>query len=102
MARITATARTRIGIVTLAALGALALPVSIGAAQASTTPVAAATVDCTALQSDYDGLQVRQDVLQERLAVATPAQKPGLIKQIIRLGKQMAELRQQMDAAGCP
>jgi hypothetical protein len=102
MARTIATAGTRIGIVTLAALGAFALPVSVGAAQASTPSVAAAAVDCAALQATYDGLQAREDVLQERLATATPAQKPGLIQQILRLEKQLAELRQQMDAANCP
>jgi hypothetical protein len=102
MARTIATAGTRIGIVTLAALGAFALPVSVGAAQASTTSVAVAAADCAALQATYDGLGVRVDVLEERLAVATPAQKPGLIAQIIRLQAQMTQVQQQMDAANCP
>jgi hypothetical protein len=102
MARTIATAATRIGIVTLAALGAFALPVSVGAAQASTTSVAAAAADCAALQATYDGLDVRVEVLQERLAVATPAQKPGLIAQIISLSSQMTQVQQQMDLANCP
>ena len=89
MVRTIATAGTRIGIVTLAALGAFALPV--GAAQASTTS-----------QATLDGLQVREDVLEERLAVATPAQKPGLIAQILIVQAQEAQVQQQMDLANCP
>jgi hypothetical protein len=100
MVRTIATAGTRIGIVTLAALGAFALPV--GAAQASTTSVAAAAADCAALQATLDGLQVREDVLEERLAVATPAQKPGLIAQILIVQAQEAQVQQQMDLANCP
>ena len=102
MARTITTAGTRIGIITLAALGAFALPVSIGVAQASTRPVAVAAADCAAMQASYDSLQIREDILQERLATAPPAQKPGLVKQILKLEKQMGVLRQQMDAAGCP
>lgn len=102
MARTIATAGSRIGIVTLAALGAFALPISIGAAQASATPVTAAAADCAALQATLDGLTVRVDVLEERLAVATPAQKPGIIAQIIRLQAQMTQVQQQMDLANCP
>lgn len=102
MARSIATAGTRIGIVTLAALGAFALPASIGAAEAATRPVAAAAVDCAALQGTLDSLAVRVDVAQERLATATPAQKPGLIKLIIRLQAQMTQVQHQMDLANCP
>jgi hypothetical protein len=102
MVRSIATAGTRIGIVTLAALGAFALPASIGAAEAATKPVAAAAADCAALQATLDSLAVRVDVAQERLATATPAQKPGLIKLIIRLQAQMTQVQHQMDLANCP
>jgi hypothetical protein len=102
MARTIATAATRIGIVTLAALGAFALPVSIGAAEASTTPVAAAAADCAALQAQLEGLQAREDTLQELLAVAPPAQKPGLIAAIRRVQAQEGQVQQQMDLANCP
>jgi hypothetical protein len=82
-------------LVILAALGALATP-------ALATPAYAAAADCVALQATYDGLQAREDVLQERLATATPAQKPGIIAQIRRIETQLAEVRHQMDLAGCP
>ena len=102
MARTIATAATRIGIVTLAALGAFALPVSVGAAQASTTSVAAAAADCAALQAQLDGLVAREDSLQEMLAEASPSQKPGIIAQIRRVQAQESQVQQQMDAANCP
>jgi hypothetical protein len=57
-------------VTTIALLGALALPGS--AIAAAPAPVAA--VDCGALQATYDGLIVRIDTLQERLATAPPAQ----------------------------
>jgi hypothetical protein len=84
-------------VTTIALLGALALP---GTAIAAPAPVAA--VDCSALQATYDGLMVRIDTLQERLATAPPAQKPGLIAQIKKYSAQAAAVEQQMDAAGCP
>jgi len=99
MARTIASTGTRIGIVTLTALGAFALPFSAGAAQAS-TPSAAA--NCAALQVTYDGLSARDDAAQERLATAPAPQKPALIAVILRLDAQMGQVRQQMDAAGCP
>jgi hypothetical protein len=102
MARTIATAGKRIGIVTLAALGAFALPVSIGAAEASTAPVAAAAADCAALQATRDGLQAREDYLEELLAVASPAQKPGIIAQIRRVQAQEAEVDRQLALANCP
>jgi len=85
-------------VTTIALLGALALPGS--AIAAAPAPVAA--VDCGALQATYDGLIVRIDTLQERLATAPPAQKPGLIAQIKKYSAQAAAVEQQMQAAGCP
>jgi len=102
MSRTIAAAGMRLGIAALAALGAFALPASIGAAQAATTPVAAAPADCATLQATLDGLTVREEVLQERLAVATPAQKPGLVAAILRLETQIGQVQHQMDLANCP
>ncbi len=96
----TVTAGKRIGIVTLAALGALALPAAAATASASVTRSAA--VDCAALQATRDGLDARITTLQDMLAEATPAQKPGLIAQIRRLSAQEAAVDQQLDAANCP
>ena len=89
-----------IGIVTLALLGALALPAA--AANASAPVTRAAAVDCAALQATRDALEVRITTLQEMLADATPAQKPGIIAQIKRLSAQEAVVDQQLAAAGCP
>ena len=96
----TITAGKRIGIVTLAVLGALALPVAATTASASVTRPAA--VDCAALQATLDGLDVRITTLEEMLAAATPAQKPGIIAQLKRLNAQAAVVEQQLDAANCP
>jgi hypothetical protein len=94
------TAGTRIGIVTLAALGALALPAAATTASASVARPAA--VDCAALQATLDGLDVRITSLQDMLAEATPSQKPGIIARIVRLNAQAAAVEQQLDAANCP
>jgi len=95
----TITAGKRIGIVTLAVLGALALPAAATAASASVTRAAA--VDCAALQATHDSLEARLATLYEMLAVASPAQKPGIIAQIKRLEAQEAVVDQQLAAAGC-
>ena len=95
----TITAGKRIGIVTLAVLGALALPAAATAAPASVTRAAA--VDCAALQATHDGLEARLATLYEMLAVASPAQKPAIIVQIKRLEAQEAVVDQQLAAAGC-
>ena len=96
----TITAGKRIGIVTLAVFGALALPAAATAASASVTRVAA--VDCAALQATRDGLEARILTLQDMLADAPPSQKAGIIAQIKRLSAQEAVLDQQLAAAGCP
>ena len=95
----TITAGKRIGIVTLAVLGALALPAAATAAPASVTRAAA--VDCAALQATHDSLEARLATLFDRLAVASPSQKPGIIAQIKRLEAQEAVVDQQLAAAGC-
>ena len=95
----TITAGKRIGIVTVAVLGALALPAAATTASASVTRPAA--VDCAALQATHDGLEARLATLYEMLAVASPAQKPGIIAQIKRLEAQEAVVDQQLAAAGC-
>ena len=95
----TITAGKRIGIVTLAVLGALALPAAATAASASVTRTAA--VDCAALQATHDSLEARLATLYEMLAVASPAQKPGIIAQIKRLEAQEAVVDQQLAAGGC-
>ncbi|GIF18219.1 hypothetical protein BJ973_008818 [Actinoplanes tereljensis] len=82
-------------IVILAALGALATPMLA-------TPAYAVTAECASLQAAYDGVQIREDIAQERLATATPAQKPGLVALILRLEAQLGDIRHQMDLAGCP
>jgi hypothetical protein len=89
----------RIGIVTLAAVGALALPAATTAASASVTRVAA--VDCAALHATHDSLEARLATLYDMLAVASPAQKPGIIAQIKRLEAQEAVVDQQLAAGGC-
>ena len=96
----TITAGKRIGIVTLAVLGALALPAAATAASASVTRVAA--VNCAALQATHDGLEARILTLQEILATAPPGQKGAIIAQITRLQAQEAVIDQQLAAAGCP
>jgi len=92
------TASRRIGIVTLAALGALALPAA-ATASASVTPTAAA--DCATLFATSDEIDARITTLQEMLATATPAQKPGIIKQIKKLNEQADLVDQQLKAAHC-
>jgi len=89
-----------IGIVTLALLGSLALPAA--AANASAPVTRAAAVDCAALHDTRDALEVRITTLQDMLAEATPAQKPGLIAQIKRLNTQATAVDRQLAAAGCP
>jgi len=98
--RSTITAGKRIGIVTLAVLGALALPAAATAASASVTRVAA--VDCAALQATHDGLEARILTLQDMLADAPPSQKGAIIAQINRLQAQEGVVDQQLAAAGCP
>ena len=98
--RSTITVGKRIGIVTLAVLGALALPAAATAASASVTRVAA--VDCAALQATRDGLEARILTLQEMLADASPSQKGAIIAQIRRLEAQESVVDQQLAAAGCP
>ena len=105
MTRIFTTAGTRIGIVTLAACGAFAVPASIAAAAAprtaapGVTSVVTAADDCSTIQASIDGLEARVLVLQERLSEAGPAQKPGIIAQIRKLEAQIAKL--QRDLATC-
>ena len=96
----TITAGKRIGIVTLAVFGALAVPATAATA-ASASVTRAAAVDCAALQATHDGLEARLATLYEMLAVASPAQKPGIIAQIKRLEAQEAVVDQQLAAAGC-
>jgi len=95
----TITAGKRIGIVTLAVLGALALPAAATAASASVTRAAA--VDCAALQATHDSLEARLATLYDMLAVAPAPQKPGIIAQIRKLEAQEAVVDQQLAAAGC-
>ncbi|MFI7600488.1 hypothetical protein [Actinoplanes sp. NPDC049681] len=106
MTRIFTTAGTRIGIVTLAACGAFAVPASIAASAAPraaapgvASVVTAAADDCSSIQASIDALEVRVLVLQERLSEAGPAQKPGIIAQIRKLEAQIAQL--QRDLATC-
>ena len=96
----TITAGKRIGIVTVAVFGALALPAAATAASASVTRAAA--VDCAALHATHDSLEARLATLFDRLAVASPSQKPGIIAQIRKLEAQEAVVDQQLAAAGCP
>lgn len=96
----TITAGRRIGIVTLAVLGALALPAAATTASASVTRPAA--VDCAALQATRDGLEVWITTVQDMLAEAPPAQKPGLIAQIKKLNAQADAIDQQLAAGNCP
>jgi hypothetical protein len=91
----------RIGVVTLAVLGALAIPATAATASASASVIRAAAVDCAALQATHDSLEARLATLYEMLAVASPAQKPGIIAQIKRLEAQEAVVDQQLAAAGC-
>ncbi|GAA2636710.1 hypothetical protein [Paractinoplanes durhamensis] len=81
--------------IALALLAALALPVAVA------TPASAA-VDCVALQAALDGYDIRITILQERLAEAGPAQKPGIIAQIKRLSALAAVIEQQLIAGNCP
>ena len=97
--RSTITAGKRIGIVTLAVLGALTLPATAATASASVTRAAA--VDCATLQATHDSLEARLSTLYDRLAVASPAQKPAIIAQIKRLEAQEGVVDQQLAAAGC-
>jgi len=95
----TTTVGKRIGIVALAVFGALALPATAATASASVT--GAAAVDCAALQATRDGLEARLDTLYEMLAVAPPAQKPGIIAQIKKVEAQETAVELQLAAAGC-
>jgi hypothetical protein len=96
----TITIGKRIGIATLAVLGALTLPVAVAPASASV--VRPAAVDCAALQATRDGLEVRITTLQEMLAEAPPAVKGGIIAQILKLNAQADAIDQQLAAGNCP
>jgi len=93
MVRSITTAGARLGIVTLAAIGAFAVPASIAAAAPAGTSVA---TDCDSLQTAVDGLKARIATLEEMLADAPPPMKPGIIAQLKKLNAQLADLEHQL------
>ena len=98
-----ATTCARVGIATLAALGVFAVPGGAASASASSTgalhPSVAAgpsPAQCAAIQQQIDTLDSRVMALQDLLAEATPAQKPDIIRQILRLEAQMDVLQARL------
>lgn len=100
--------RTRVGMVALASLGVLAAPSGAAAAATTAEAVVVHTVSaaapspaqCNTIRQQIEALEARELSLQDLLAEATPAQKPGIIKMILRLEAQIAQLQAQL--AGCP
>jgi hypothetical protein len=99
---------TRVGIAALASLGVFAVPG--GAASAAPSQEIAAVhsilaaaptpAQCADIRQQIEGLDARVLTLQDLLAEATPSQKSGIIRLILKLEAQIGELQTQL--AGCP
>ena len=104
------TVSARVALAALASLGVLAAPGAPASAAPSpriatvrTVSAAALTpAECAAIQQQIDTLEARDQAAQEMLSTASPAQKPALIKLIMKLEAQIAVLQAQLTAGGCP
>ena len=88
----------RVGLAALASAGVLATPAAPASAAPAVSIAALTPAQCDALQSDIDTIDLRVQILQERLSTAPAYQKAGIIKQILKLEAQEAVLQTQYDA----